>query len=458
MPRLDAAIDHRSWKTDGNRRRIEIELSAILNTVDCWELLERVAHSSHLRRAVRLQELLLFIGKRSLKDGCERLREQEIGARVFHRPDSYDTSLDNIVRTSVSDLRRRIEAYFNSEGSHETLLMEIPRGSYIPVFRPREPRAEVAPPSQSQAPDPGTELAESISNPELGIRHNRRINISWMVVGIVIAALSAACLFFWNQNRALIDSIYGWQREPSVAALWSRLLNANSNTDVVTSDAGFGVVETLSQKQFSLNDYITHSYISQLDGENLSPEMHGALDRILAWDLANPYESMLARRILALDPPGRKIHLYNARNYRPELIKRDNVILIGARKSNPWDELVDGRINFITDFNSPRVMNRDPSPGEQPSYANFGSVGYCVVAYMPKLDGNGIVLLIEGTNAEATEAAGDFLFSEDQLTSFKKMLHVSTLPYFQVLLKVSSVRGTPLTSTVEAYRTYPGMH
>jgi hypothetical protein len=80
------------------------------------------------------------------------------------------------------------------------------------------------------------------------------------------------------------------------------------------------------------------------------------------------------------------------------------------------------------------------------------------VAFLPNPEHNGIVLLIEGTNAEATEAAGDFLLSEDQLSSFKKALHVSTFPYFEALLKVSSVRGTPLTATVEAYRTYSNLH
>jgi hypothetical protein len=69
-----------------------------------------------------------------------------------------------------------------------------------------------------------------------------------------------------------------------------------------------------------------------------------------------------------------------------------------------------------------------------------------------------VVLLIEGTDAEATEAAGDFLLSEDQLSSFKRLLHATKLPYFQVLLKVSSVRGTPLVATVQAYRAYPNLH
>jgi hypothetical protein len=81
-----------------------------------------------------------------------------------------------------------------------------------------------------------------------------------------------------------------------------------------------------------------------------------------------------------------------------------------------------------------------------------------VVAYLPKPDRTGVVLLIEGTDAEATEAAGDFLLSEDQLSSFKRLLHATKLPYFQVLLKVSSVRGTPLVATVQAYRAYPNLH
>ena len=83
----------------------------------CWGLLERLAASPQLKRSVRLQELLFYIGKRYLKDGCERVHEQEIGSQVFKRPDSYDTSFDNIVRTNVSDLRKRIENILPCRGS-----------------------------------------------------------------------------------------------------------------------------------------------------------------------------------------------------------------------------------------------------------------------------------------------------------------------------------------------------
>jgi hypothetical protein len=436
--------------------KAEVETAESPSPEICWELLERVAASSHLRRATRLQELLLYLGKRSLRDGCDRLQEHEIGSSVFHRPQSYDTSFDNIVRTSVSDLRRRIEAYFNTEGLAEPLVMEIPRGSYIPIFRARTPKARIA----LEAPDrphPADQKAAD-AQPAEPSRRDRVSRAAVLSASLLAIALVVLCVFLWVQNRTLRYSIYGWQQEPTVESLWSGVLNASPDTDVVISDTAIGVVQALSHEQFTLNEYLTRSYVNRLNNAGLSPDLRAALDRILSWNLANPGEFALARRILALDPGGKRIHLYNARDYMPDLIKRDNVILIGARKSNPWDELFDDRLNFITEFDSPRVINRAPQRGEQQTYISSDSTGYCVVSYMPKPDRSGIVLLVEGTNAEATEAAGDFLLSEDELAGFKRMLHVSTLPYFQVLLKVSSVRGTPLAATVEAYRTYPGIH
>lgn len=426
----------------------------------CWALLERIAASEQLRRAVRLQELLFYMGRRSLKEGCERIHEQEIGASVFKRPDSYDTSADNIVRTNVSDLRKRIEAYFNSEGAQESIIVEIPRGSYIPVFRPRAvdpnpvvefPRPVPLPPVDSPAPL-APEVAADVSAPHPARRPGN--SMAFIVICVLLLVVSIVCVYFWSQYRALHASLFAWQDKPAVAAFWSSFLRSSPYTDVVVSDSAFGMAETLTGHTFSLNEYLSRSYFDQVDAINLSPDTQAAVNRVLSWNLASPDEFILARRILALDPLGRRLRLFNARNYMPELINRDNVILIGAQKTNPWDELFNDRMNFVVEFDKPRVVNRSPASGEQPVYLEAHSNGYCVVAFMPNPDNAGLVLLIEGTNAEASEAAGDFLLSEDQLSKFKKMLHVTTLPYFQVLLKVSAVRGTPLSATIVAYRVF----
>jgi hypothetical protein len=98
-----------------------------------------------------------------------------------------------------------------------------------------------------------------------------------------------------------------------------------------------------------------------------------------------------------------------------------------------------------------------PANGEHDLYSEAGTVGYCVVAYLPNPEHNGKVLLIEGTSAQATEAGGDFLLSEDKLLDFQKMLHAAKLPYFEVLLTTSQMKGSPLDVGIEEYRTYPNL-
>ncbi len=422
----------------------------------CWALLERVAGSTQLRRATRLQELLLYLAKCSLKDGCDKVHEQQIGIDVFGRPEAYDTSVDNIVRTSVSELRKRIEAYFESEGRSEALILEIPRWSYTLVFHSRlsEP---ASPAAESSAAPAGPEVVPAAD----ALFPRRGFAGALIAAGVVIVLLIGACVWFHARYKALYQSFYPWRSEPAVAELWNRILDAGPDTDLVLADASFGLLQDLRKERFPFDEYLNRSYIAQLQGQNMSPQMLTAVNRIALWNLGSQDEFKLARRIMTLDPLGKRIHLYSARDYMPDLATRDNVILIGGNLSNPWDDLFEGRMNFVTTFASDgsiAVANRSPHPNEQPIYQQTPSVEYCVVAYLPNPDHNGIVLLIEGTNAEATEAAGDFLLSEYQLSSFAKMLHVEQLPYFEVLLKVSSVPGTPLSSAIEAYREYPNLH
>jgi len=422
----------------------------------CWALLERVAASTQLKRASRLRELLFFIGRRSLKDGCDQVHEQEIGCAVFGRPDAYDTSVDNIVRASVSDLRKRIEVFFDSEGMHEALIMEIPRGSYRVDFHDRLVQPQMlAEPSVVFAP-PVTETPEAISAvaPGTSDRH------PWMLAGLIaIVLLATACIALWIQYRALRRSIFAWEYEPSVAALWSNILNTRPETDVVLADSSFSLIQRISKQSFTLNDYLHPSNISQLLAQEQNPDMRSATSLISSSTVGSLNEFKLAQQIMALDPSGKKIHLYYARDYMPALIKRDNVILLGSRLANPWDELFEDRMNFVvkSDPSHTVVINHAPAVGEKGSYSETGSVGYCVVAYLPNPDHNGKVLLIEGTGPQATEAGGDFLLSEDKLFDFEKMLHVTKLPFFEVLLTTSQMKGSPLDVGIEAYRTYPNL-
>lgn len=421
----------------------------------CWALLERVAGSEQLSRSARLRELLFYVGRRTLKDGSVHIHEQEIGVEVFGRPEGYNTSVDTIVRVSASELRKRIDNYFATEGLHESVIMEIPRGNYTPVFRyrPVEAPKPAEPPATAAIPAPEPpEVHQEVAAPS---------RLRWMAANLAIVVLALGCAGLWLQNRALYRSFYPWQSTPTVKAFWSQLLSSRPDTDVVVADSSFSLVQIISKKSFSFQDYLSRSYINQLQGQDLSPDLSAALRLIATKHLGSSSDFRVAHRILGLDPLGRTIHLYYAREYMPALVKRDNVILIGSSIANPWGELFENRLNFIANSRGDAptyIENRSPSSGEQSVYQPTGSIGYSTVAYLPNPDHNGSVLLLEGTGSEATEAAGDFLLSEDQLANFQKLLHVNKLPYFDILLKTSQVIGTPLSTTLVAYRTYPNLH
>jgi hypothetical protein len=422
----------------------------------CWALLERIAASPHLRRAPRLREFLFYVAQRSLKDGCDHVHELEIGVEVFGRPDTYDTSVDNIVRANATELRKRIEAYFDTDGLDETLQMEIPRGSYIPVFSRRvtQPVSALKPPVVNVAvvPDSSTVVQGGSAS---SVRHR------WELAGALVLVLAiGCCIALWMQNRAMQRMLYPWRYLPMTGALWSGFLDSSQGTDIVMEDDSYLLVQNLSKETFSFNDYLTRTYMVKLQSQDFSPEIHQAQDLIAGKTLARAGEVRLVQDILEMNPTGKNLHLYNAREYTPELITKDNVIFFGGPTSNPWSELFQSRLNFTEEANSDRqspVTNHAPAAGEQATYTPTDTVAYSVVAYLPKSDHSGNILLVEGTSSEATEAGGDFLLSEDRLSSFQRRIHADKLPYFEVLLRVSHVTGTPITEAIEAYRIYPNL-
>src|SRR5579863_1423764 len=116
-------------------------------------LVERVASSRYVNRSARLRDMLIYLADRVLDEEAGEIHEQEVGHRVFGRPPDYDTTSDNIVRVHASMLRKRLEQYFGSEGAHEPLILEIPKGNYALVFRARtEP--EIGFVSQASEPTP----------------------------------------------------------------------------------------------------------------------------------------------------------------------------------------------------------------------------------------------------------------------------------------------------------------
>lgn len=430
--------------------------------------LDAILASASFAGSKRCSDFLNFIVNRALAGDHEHLTERFLGVKLFGRPVDYETATDSVVRVRATDVRHRLAQHYGERTSAASVKIELMPGTYIPEFRwfveedqisgeaPLVPSnaAEHSPVPGDLVPDLPREATADGQHVRLP-KFLRFATFGSIVAGLVILALTAQCFTLWQELRATRQVMYPWQNSAAVAGFWGAFLSDQKSTDLVLADASFSLVQGLANKSFGLGDYLSHGYINQL--QDPDPRMATALGRISTWGLASPSEVEVAQRIMALDPARQKIHLSFARKYAPDLMARDNLILLGSRFSNPWAELFESRMNFILDPQHPgQVINRAPGKGEaaEYEYTSPGTFGYAVVAYLPTPDRNGSALLIQGSSGESTQAAGDFLLTESRMADFKKMLGVSKFPYFELLLKTSWVKGTPINSTIVAYRTY----
>jgi hypothetical protein len=159
----------------------------------------------------------------------------------------------------------------------------------------------------------------------------------------------------------------------------------------------------------------------------------------------------------------RGVQVQTARSTRLADFKtEDNFVLFGSPRSNPWVELFEQQLDFVFEFDSARksefLRNNHPRNGEASVYlptAEGWETGqaYGIVALVSNPQQNGNVLVLAGTNAEATEAAGKFALNQEQLASVLRKALVSQpgpIHRFEVLLRVFTMAGSPNTSEVVA--------
>jgi len=99
---------------------------------------ERILSSSLFSRSSVLPRLLTFLVESTLAGKAQELKEYRLGVEVFERGPGFDPRIDPIVRVQAAKLRARLAEYYAGEGRHDTLVISIPRGTYIPVFTPKD--------------------------------------------------------------------------------------------------------------------------------------------------------------------------------------------------------------------------------------------------------------------------------------------------------------------------------
>jgi hypothetical protein len=420
-------------------------------------LVEEILASRSFAKAPRLSSLLAYICREALKGNHSELTERQIGAEVFGRSANYLTAEDSIVRASARLLRSRLEVYFSSEGKDSKWTVAIPKGSYVPVFERRTPASESPPPALPTPPIQATPTeppAEKISG---GRTRLWRISAAIAALAAVVAVAVLALWFRRDENVS----------PPSKQAqLWSQVLTPERRALFVPADTTLALIQTKQRVPLTLSEYLgqRHKNLSTLAAA-------GPLSETLQNISDHQYTSMadldMAFHVGRLAQAGpARLEVRYARDLTMSEARHSNLILMGGPRADPWVQLFANRIDYSLDDQPADGLDyvnvRSPRGAEQARYRADVEDGetyssLAVVALVAGLEGDGKVLLLEGTDMAGTEGACDFLLDAGASSAFlaKVSRPDGRLSNFELLLETKTVKGNSSEPMVLAYRTLP---
>src|SRR3984885_12783499 len=107
------------------------------------EQLNRLLAHPLFTNSKRYPVLLAYTVEQALLGNASELKERTIGVEAFGREPNYDVNLDPVVRTTAAEVRKRLIQYYYSPDHAKELIIELPVGSYAPLFRESLPHTAV---------------------------------------------------------------------------------------------------------------------------------------------------------------------------------------------------------------------------------------------------------------------------------------------------------------------------
>lgn len=391
----------------------------------------------------RGQEFLRHIIEKALSGQFEDLKERTLGVELFGRPPAYDTTEDAVVRVTACDVRKRLTHFYAEPGSGCEVRIDLPPGSYIPEFHR----------STHEVSDVETVPPAAPKNPS-----RKRV---WRPILYPVLLAAAVAALFWLVTSRGLSMFYAVK--PILP--WSGILQRDKAVQLVLSDPDVAAVQNILDTNLSLSDYANHRY---LPNTGISPELQRAFRGYRGANVAS-VDTMIALNISDIGrtaSPHMKIHTARSMNL-PDLKVDDNFILLGSPRSNPWVRLFEDQLDFVFEYDQAGkqeiIRNRRPGRNQPAAYIptarGFGTGNaYGIIGFVGNPGQAGEALLLAGSNAEATEAAGRLATNLTLLASTLKNCGVDPQGaprHFEVLLRVTTMAGSANTFDVVACHSLP---
>jgi hypothetical protein len=446
--------------------------------------MQRILHSATFRNAHTLQQLLQFLVAQTYVPDGETLKEYTIGLGAFGRPQDFDPKTDPIVRVQTHRLRQKLKEYYDSEGEHDPILIEIPKGHYLPTFEAASNGnhglgKDLAAGPRTVALNGATATGHKAGFEATAQAAERTQNdLSWRLLAIAVAAVLIFGMGLWLGNRfhplsagadhASATSKLGFNpaAEP-VKAFWAELLGSDTTPIIAHADAVFLLDNH--------NDLFWFPHgASDYRGAPVDPHLaqQFAADPALVAKAGKLYYEDVYLGSGDLDAVATMANLFGQMGLKPTVepgkaltpadLKQHNVILIGSS----FQSYAVAQFNTVGDFTFVNpdpsrgvwrgiIVNAHPRPGEQAVYrtdrdpvTGVLKTDHALITLQPGLVPGRYIVDLGGLDTTGCAGAAMFATSASGVDELKKALNAQGIrgtngspPLFQALLSIRLEKG-----------------
>jgi hypothetical protein len=404
--------------------------------------INRLVASQVLHSSESLCKLLQYLAKHALDHPNTPLKEYQLATEVFGRRSDFDPQSDSTIRVQAGRLRLKLAEFYSSEGAHDPVVVEMPKGTYILSFHLRE-QANFKPGSEPVAALNGGagEQGDSGHVPRAWV-----FTIATLSVLLLVAAVALGLMVSSRQGNSTAHA--GNLEAPPIAfqMFWKPFLSGTAEPWLIFSNAAFvGRPETGMRY-----------YSASRDPQDAIWDYYTGVGEVLAVHSLDGIFGLFHRQLRV--KRGSLFSLDDAKN--------NDLIFLGS----PSENLSLAEIPSTKDFVFQRVaagprkgdlaiVNVHPQTGEAKEFlASAASPlveDYAVVSLVPGLAAERSVLILAGTTTFGTQAAAEYV---SRLNSVEDLLVRVTgsktggLTPFEAVIHIKVARGVPVEAELVAVR------
>ncbi len=426
----------------------------------------KIGEAAAFRQATNLQLLLKFIVAKTIEGKTAEINEHALAVEVLGKGENFNPGIDTIVRTQAYRLRLKLKEYYETEGRADTLLIEIPKGRYVPLFRLRDAESD-APPVEAASEIPKiVEVAPLVplETVPANKRNQRHFRLFAVLTGLAI--LVAGVWLGWQLGHRPNAFIKG--RPDLAQQFWTDFLDNDREPIIAFSNGVYLATRygDLLRFQSAVNAERGAVVLpGQAETGLTNKELFGKTGPLRFDEGVTGTGDLQAATLISvlLSKMGVPVTVKRSLLVSMDDLRNHNIIFLGSPFDNPiLRDIIPIRERFTFDFEpeqrNPALWRNEIRDLEQPGglAKSYGvecnskngvvKADHAVISVLPGVLPNRKVMILGGLTTTGTNGAAVFVSSLNSLTEAAKSLNpkakIGPLPrFFQCLLRVDANRG-----------------